>query len=199
VSNLSVNAANLVLGPARLYVAAFGTTEPLDSTVTPNGTTTPPASPWADVGGTDGGVAFAVANTYTDLAVDQLIMAVGSRLTDMKMTVTTKMSEMTFGNLNTALNNIATTGSGSGYTTLDIPVGSAATQPTYAALCLDAWAPMLNTGAPALGRIIVRKVLSDVKVNQMYDRKTQASLDVTFNAFFVSNSIAPVHLVYQTA
>jgi hypothetical protein len=45
----------------------------------------------------------------------------------------------------------------------------------------------------------VRKVLSDVKVNQMYDRKTQASLDVTFNAFFVSNSIAPVHLVYQTA
>lgn len=194
---ISVNAANLVLGPARLYVGAFGVTEPLDSTVTPNGTTTPPGAGWTDVGGTDGGVSFEVDNTYTDLAVDQIIMSVGARLTDMKMSVVTKMSEMTLTNLNTALNSIATVGGGSGYSTLDIPVGSAATQPTYAALCIDAWAPMLSTGAPALGRVIVRKVLSQVKVAMMYDKKTQGSLDVTFSAYYVSNSISPCHLIYQ--
>lgn len=194
-----MNAANLVLGPARLYVAPFGTTEPLDSTVTPNGTTTPPASPWTDVGGTDGGVSFETDLSYTDLSVDQIIMSVGARLTDMKMSVITKLSEITLGNLNTAMNSIATTGGGSGYSTLDIPVGSAATQPTYAALIIDAWAPMLSTGAPALARIIVRKVLSQVKVAMMYDKKTQGSLDCTFSAYFVSNSVAPCHLVYQSA
>ena len=77
MSALSVNAANLVLGPARLYVAAFGATEPLDSAVTPNGVTTPPSTPWVDVGGTDGGVTLEVNNSYTDLVVDQLIMPVG--------------------------------------------------------------------------------------------------------------------------
>src|ERR1035441_1592758 len=110
---ISVNAANLVLGPARLYVAAFGSTEPLDSTVTPIGYTTPPASPWTDVGGTEGGVSFMVENTYTDLEVDQLLMSVGARLTGMKMSITTKMSELTLANLNTTMNNIASTGSGS--------------------------------------------------------------------------------------
>lgn len=196
---MAVNAQNLILGPGRLYAAAFGTAEPLDTAVTPNGVTTPPSSPWTDVGGTDGGVAFGVDNTYTDLAVDQIIMNVGARLTDMKMSVTTKMSEITLANLNTVLNSIATTSDLSGYSTLDIPVGTAATQPTYAALIIDAWAPFLTSGAPALARIIVRKVLAQVKVSMMYDKKTQQSLDVTFNAYFVSNSITPCHLVYQTS
>ena len=196
---MSVNAANLILGPARAYVAPFGTTEPLDSAVTPSGVTTPPSSPWTDIGGTDGGVSFEVANTYTNLVVDQIIMNVGARLTDMTMSVVTKMSELTLTNLNTAMNNIATIGGGSGYQTLDIPVGTASTQPSYLALLVDGWAPLLNTGQPALRRIIVRKLLAQVKVSQMFDKKTQGSFDVTFEAFFVSNSIAPVHIIDQQA
>lgn len=196
---ISVNAANLVLGPARLYVAPFGATEPADSAVTPNGPTNPPSTPWTDVGGTDGGVTFEVDNTYTDLSVDQIVMNVGARLTEMKMTVTAKLSEMTLTNLQTALNSIGTTGSGSGFSTLDIPVGSAATQPTYAALLIDGWAPMLSTGAPALRRIIVRKVLSQVKAQLSYDKKTQQGYECTFAAYFVSNSINPVHVVDQVA
>lgn len=196
---MTVNAANLVMGPARLYVASFGSTEPTDSAVTPNGPSTPPSTPWTDVGGTDGGVTFETDNTYTDLAVDQIIMNVGARLTEMKMTVTAKLSEMTLGNLQTALNNVGTTSSGSGYQTLEIPVGTSATQPSYAAVIIDGWAPMLSTGAPALRRIIVRKVLSQVKATLAYDKKTQQSFDVTFNAYYVSNSIAPIHIVDQTA
>ena len=196
---VAVNAANLVLGPARLYVAPFGSTEPLDSSVTPNGPTTPPSSPWTDVGGTDGGVVLEVDNTYQDLQVDQLTMMVGSRLTAMKMTVTAKLSEMTLANLNTALNNIATISTQTGYTTMDVPVGTASTQPSYAALIIDGWGPTLTTGAPALRRVIVRKVLSQVKASLAYDKKTQQSLDCTFSAYYVSNSINPLHIVDQTA
>ena len=197
---ISVNAANLVLGPARLYVGAFGATEPLDSTVTPNGTTTPPSSAvWTDVGGTDGGVSLEVDNTYQDLSVDQLIMPVGARLTDMKMMVTTKMAELTLTNLNTAMNNIASTGSGSGYSTLDIQVGTSSTQPSYLAMIIDGWAPQLNTGLPALRRIIIRKVLAEVKVSMAFDKKTQQSISASFNAYYVSGSISPIHIVDQTS
>ena len=196
---ISVNAANLVMGPARLYVAPFGATEPADSAVTPNGPTNPPGSPWTDVGGTDGGTTWETDSTYTPLNVDQIIMDVGARLTEIKMSATTKLSEMTFANLQVALNNIAIIGSGSGYQTAEIPVGSSATQPTYAAVLIDGWAPMLSTGQPALRRVIIRKVLSQAKAAFASDKKTQQSLDCTFNAYFVSNSINPVHIVDQLA
>ena len=196
---MSVNAANLILGPARLYIGAFGAAEPADSTVTPNGVTTPPSSPtWTDVGGTDGGVQYSVDGTLTNLQVDQIIMPVGARLTDLTMMVTTKMSELTLTNMSNALNQITSTGSGSGYATQDVTVTSDASQPTYAALIIDGWAPFLASGASALRRIIVRKVLAAPKVSLMYDRKTQGSYDVSFSAFFVSNSINPVHVVDQT-
>jgi hypothetical protein len=58
---------------------------------------------------------------------------------------------------------------------------------------------MLTTGAPALRRVIVRKVLSQVKATLAYDKKTQQAYDVTWQAYFVSSSINPVHVVDQTA
>lgn len=198
MSPISVTASNLVFGPARLYVAPYGTAMPADSAVTPSGPTNPPPSPWADVGGTDGGVAFSVEGTYTDLVVDQVIMPVGSRLTDLKMAITTKLSEVTLANLTTALNSITSTGGGTGYSTLDITVTSAASQPTYISMILDGWAPLLSTGVAALRRIEVFKALSAPKVNLMYDRKNQASYDCTFNIFFISNSVNPVHVIDQT-
>lgn len=199
MSPISVTAANLVLGPATMYVAPFGTTEPADSTVTPNGPTFVPASPWTDVGGTDGGVNFEIDSTYTPLAVDQIIMEVGARLTEIKMQVTAKLAEVTLANMNNVLNSIAITGSGSGYSTLDVPVGSAATQPSYAALMIQGWAPILSTGAAALRRIIVRKVLSQTKIGLMYDKKGQQSYDCTWSCFFISGSVNPIHIAEQTA
>jgi hypothetical protein len=195
---MSVNPANLVLGPAKLYVAPFSTSEPADSAVTPNGYLTPPGGSWVDVGGTDGGITFETDLTYTDLEVDQIIMPVGSRLTAMAMMVTAKLSEMTLTNMSTALNAITTTGSGSGYSTLDITVGSAATQPTYIGMIVDGWAPFTVGGTPALRRIIVRKVLSQAKIQLTFDKKTQDAYDCTFKAYYVSGSINPVHIIDET-
>ena len=187
---MSVNASNLILGPAKLYVSPFGTTEPADTSITPNGASFIPSAPWTDVGGTDGGVTFEVDSTYTDLAVDQIIMNVGARLTDIKMTVAAKLAEVTLANLNTALNSIGTTGGGSGYSTLDIPVTSAASQPTYAALLVVGWAP----GSSMARWVIVRKLLCQTKAMMTYDKKGQLAYDCTWNAFYVSSTIPPVHI-----
>lgn len=193
-----MNSLNLVLGPCRLYVAGLGAAEPPDSAVTPNGYTVPPGAPWTDVGGTDGGVTFEIDDTYTDLTVDQIIMNVGSRLTEMKMQVTAKLSEMTLENFQTAINNIGILSTGTGYRTMEIPVGSAATQPQYAALIIDGWAPMTASGTPALRRIIVRKVLSQVKAQLAFDKKTQQNYDCTFTCYYVSDSINPAKIIDET-
>jgi len=115
------------------------------------------------------------------------------------MSITTKLSELTLANLYTTMNNIGSTGGGSGYNTLDIQVGTSSTQPSYLAMIIDGWAPQLNTGLPALRRIIVRKLLAEVKVTMSFDKKTQQSLDCTFSAYYVSGSISPVHLIDQTS
>lgn len=195
---MGVNSSNLALGPARLYVGAFGATEPADSSVTPNGLSTPPNSAvWTDVGGTDGGVTFEADTTFTDLQVDQVPMMVGARLTETKMTVTAKLSEMTMENMAVALNQIATPSIGSGYQTLDIPVGQTSTQPTYAALIIDGVAPYTSGGNPALRRIIVRKVLSQVKIGLTFDKKSQMAYDCTFTAYYISPGVNPVHIIDQ--
>ena len=196
---LAVTAGNLILGAGRLYVAPFGTTEPTDASVTPNGTTTPPSSPWTDVGGTDGGVTYEVDTTYTPLNVDQIPMEIGARLTDMKIQVTTKMSEITFANLQVAFNSLATTSVGSGYQTMDLQPSASSMQPTYAAAIIDGWAPLTAGGVPALRRVIVRKVLSTAKAALVADKKSQQSLEVTMQAYWVSPSISAIHWVDQTA
>ena len=97
------------------------------------------------------------------------------------------------------MNNIGSTGGGSGYNTLDIQVGTSATQPSYLALIIDGWAPQLNTGQPALRRIIVRKVLAEVKVQMSFDKKTQQGIQTSFNAYYVSGAVSPIHIVDQAA
>lgn len=188
---MSVNPINLVLGPATFRVAPFGTAEPLDSAVASD-----PSVSWVDAGGTDNGVIFEIDGTYTGLTVDQIIMEVGARLTELKPTVTTVLSEITLGNLNTALNGIGTTGSGSGYGTFDLNVTSAATQPAYSALMIDGWAPgNVTSGAARRRRVIVRKALSAPKVKLAYDKKTQQGLETSWGLYYVSSSITPVHIV----
>ena len=196
---MSINVQNFILGPALFYVNVFGAAEPLDSAVTsPNGGIyQPPGGSWLDAGGTNNGVNLEVDTTYTDLECDQLPMNPGARLTALTAQVTTKLAEMTLANINTALNQITAQGQGAGFATLDVVVGAASTQPLYAALIIDGWAPALVTGAPARRRAIVRKTLSKAKVVLGYDKKTQQGLDCTFGAYWISNSVNPIHVVDQ--
>lgn len=193
---MSVTPANLTQGPATVYYGAFGTTEPADSN---GGVTGAPGAGWTDIGATQGGVTVEVDNTYTEQVVDQLVDPVGARLTKRVIQVTFKVAETTLTNLNTAMNSLMTQASGSGYATADPQTTTSATQPTYTALIIDGWAPTLSSGAAARRRIIVRKLLSQVKTQLSYNMQSNAVYDLTWTAFYVSPSIAPFHIIDATA
>lgn len=194
---MSVNPNNLVQGPAQLYIAPFGSTEPADSAATVAGGA--PGAPWVDAGGTITPVMIEEDAKYASLRVTQIPMDLGARITDYTVTITTQMGEISVANLTSALNGLTTVTVNSGYTVVDRVVGSSASQPTYAALIVDGWGPTLNTGAPARWRHIIRKVLSQPKIQRNYDPGKPVVYDVTFTGFYVSSSITPVHEILQTA
>ncbi len=193
-----VTVANLVLGPAFIYWAPFGTAEPADNSVANDGWLTPPPSPWTDLGGTNGGVNVEIDATLTALEVDQVIMEAGARLTALKPVVTASLAEITDANLNVSLNGIMESGSGEGFLTLDLPADISSTQPQYAALIVDGWGPATATGGPALRRFVVRKVLSQVKVALQHDKKTQQKIDCSFQVYYVGGGVKPIHQVTAT-
>lgn len=187
---MSVTATNLVQGPATLYTGAFGATEPADAAVN----TTPPASSWTDVGGTQGGLKLSIDQNYTELEVDQIVDRVGSRLTKREFTVETAMAEVTLTNLSLALNG-GTSASAAGYASFEPSFASSATQPTYKALLFDGWAP----GGTFNRRVIVRKALSTDTTELDYTKDKQTLFGVKFSGHYVSASIAPIHIVDQTS
>jgi hypothetical protein len=185
------------MGPATVYVGAFGATEPVDSAFA-----TPPSSTyWTDVGGTADGTSVLMETdlTYTDLAVDQLIDSVGARLTKRMVQLTAALAETTLANMNIAMNQLLSISAQSTYSTGDPQTTSSATQPTYTALILDGWAPTLNTGAAARRRIILRKCLSASKLALEYEKAKPAVYNTVWTAYFVSSSIALFHITDQTA
>jgi hypothetical protein len=186
---VSVTAANLVQGPATIYVGDFGATEPLDSEVS----TTPSATYWTDAGGTLGGVKLKIDQKYSDLEVDQLVEVVESRLVSREIAAETKLAEVTLTNLR-ALMNGGTTGSGSGYETLDLLEGSSATQPDYSALIIDGYAP-----SGYRRRVILRKVLSVDSVEVEYQKKDQTVFSASFKAHYVSSLVKSMHIVDEVA
>jgi hypothetical protein len=193
---MSVTPTNIVQGPATLYWGTFGTTEPADSNA---GVIAAPGGGWTDFGGTQGGVGLEVDSTYGKINVDQLVDPVGARLTARMITVTATLVEATLNNLYQVMNGQAVQSSGTGYATLDPTTTTSATQPTYSGLIIDGWAPTLSSGAAARRRLIVRKVLSEAKVSEKYTLTDQVQYAVTWTAYYVSPSIAPFHIIDQTA
>jgi len=187
---MAVTATNLVQGPATLYYGDFQATEPDDTAVN----STPQASAWSDVGGTQDGVTLTIDQSYSELDVDQIVDRVGSRLTKRDFTIKTSLAEPTLANL-TLVTNGGTTATGAGYATWEPSFASSATQPDYKALLFDGWAP----GGANIRRAIIRKVLSTDAVDIGYTKDKQTLFAVTWSGHYVSESIAPVHIVDQTA
>lgn len=186
---MAVTTTNLVQGPATLYSGALGATEPADTAVN----TTPAASAWTDCGGTMDGVKLSIAQTYSELEVDQITLRVGSRLTKADYTVETTFAEATLANLSYVLNG-GTSASGAGYASFDPNVTSSATQPNYSAMLFDGWAP-----SQFRRRVIVRKVLSTDSVEVAYTKDKQTAYSAKFSAHYVSGTVTPIHIVDATS
>lgn len=186
---MAVVTTNAAQGPGTLYIGLFGATEPADTAVN----TTPASSAWTDLGGTQDGVKFTVDQTYSEMEFDQIVDRVGSRLTKRDFMVETSLGEVTMANFTYALNG-GTTASGSGYKSYEPTFDSSATQPTYRALIIDAYAENSYRR-----RIIVRKALSTDATEMSYTKDKQTLFPVKFAAHYVSSAIAPIHIVDATS
>jgi hypothetical protein len=176
---MSVTATNLIQGPAELYAGAFGAAEPADSAVN----STPAASAWTDLGGTNGGARLTVALTYSELAVDQLVDSPGRRLTKRDCNIATSLAEPTLENLDRALNG-GTSASGSGWKSWEPDGATSATQPNYFAALLHGWAPAGNRRM-----VILRKALNIANMESAYQKDGQTFIPVDLAGHYVSASI----------
>ena len=187
---MSVNASNLIMGPATLYAGTFGVTEPTDANIN-----TTPGAGWTDVGGTMGGVKLTINQTYTELTVDQIVDTVGRRLTARDVQVATQFAEPTLDNLASALNGgSVVTGTTPVLKTYDPANAISATQPGYGAVLFDGWGP-----SQFRRRVIVRKVLSMSSVDVEYTKSGQTVIPITFGAHYVSAAIPLFHIVDASA
>lgn len=197
---MSVTVANLVQGPATLYLGTYSSTganEPADTAVN----SAPAASAWTDVGGTTDGAELNINQEYKELEVDQVVDIPGRRLTKRDMSVKTNMAEPTLDNLVYALND-GTTATGAGYKNFTPAFTDSATQPTYRALIVDGWAA---GGSGAGGstsfrrRVILRRVLSSDNVEFAYKKEDQTVFTVTWSVHYVSSSLSPFKIIDQTS
>lgn len=191
---MSVTVTNLIAGPATLYVGAFGATEPTDANVN----TTPAASTWTDMGGTQDGATLTLNQDFFELEVDQIVDIPGRRLTKRDVQVKTNLAEATLDNLLVALND-GTVSASASYSTFDPADTNAATQPTYRAILLDGWAPQTGAGVSNRRRVVLRKVLSIDNVESEYKKDGQTLIPVTFGVHYVSSAIKPFRIIDQTA
>src|SRR5581483_4765941 len=119
------------MGPATVYTAAFGATEPAYSAIS----SPPNSAVWTDVGGTADGtsVLLEVEHSLTDIHVEQLIDPVGARVSKRVIQVTVVLEEATLNNLNLAMNQLLTISPGAGYTVADPMTSITSLQPQYTA------------------------------------------------------------------
>lgn len=183
---MAVTATNLTMGPGTLYKGVFGATEPADSAVN----STPAASAWSDLGGTDGGTKLTIDLKYAELTCDQIIDKVGRRLTERELILETNLAEPTLENLRTVING-GTASSGSGWAAFDPLNVTSATQPTYFAIIMDGFAP----GNSGTRRVIARRCLNTGKVEAAYAKDKQTFIPAAFAAHYVSDSVTPFHVV----
>ena len=186
---MAVVASNLIMGPGDLYIATFGATEPADTAIN----VTPPASSWTDLGGTQDGAKLSIDQTYTPLEVDQIVDEPGARLTKRMFTIETNLAEPTLENLKYLLND-GTAASGAGFKSFEPIYASSATQPTYRAIILDGYAPQQFRR-----RFVIRKCLSNDKVESTYKKDSQTLFTVKWQGFYVSSVIAPFKLIDATS
>jgi hypothetical protein len=212
---MAVTPYNIIQGPGTLYVCNWaGATMPNLTTlmaVDPSTVSPTTLTGCVDVGGTTGGITVEVDETMSNITVDQILDPVGARATARTIQVTTTMMETELSNLLLALNGNDPTVAGSGggtitggadtdtYQQLDLTTTTSATQPIYSTIIVDGWGPTdLTTSAPMMRRFIIPKALSAPKISQKFAMADQATVAVTFTAFYTgSTTTSPITVIDQ--
>lgn len=181
----------VVMGPATLYAGALGvvTAPPADASVN----TTPAASAWTNVQGTNGGVTWSHDQKFTPLTVDQTPYAIDDRLTEVDIQVVLTIANVSLANLALALNT--TVGAtGAGFATLEPNYGPQASQVPTLSLLVDGFAPKGTGITTPRRRFYLPRCKQVGKVQAVYSKTVQVGWDCTFNVYYVSDQVAPYHI-----
>ena len=170
---MPVTATNLIQGPATIYAAVFGATEP--ATIADAF-----GVGWTDLGGTKDGIKLSIEQSYADLTVDQIIDVPARRRTGRTVSITTTLAEATLENLARVISNTAPVSNA-----LELDNGLSAFSPAYGAIAFDGIAP-----GGFRRRVILRKTLATGNVEMAYTKDGQTVLPATFMGHWVSSSIA---------
>jgi hypothetical protein len=193
-----INPLNAVRGPARIWVATLGATEPAATNAAL--VADPDSSVWTFVGATQGGCTWEEDQTITDIEADQVVDPIGGRVTKRKIAINFSMLEATLANFAVALNRFGTTTVGTGITTYSPGQMTSGSIPTYSAVLVDGQAPQVPGGGQARRRAIFRKVMNNnAKVSQTYDPAKDDLIPVTFQGYYISPTIDPYFVMDQTA
>lgn len=195
---MAIQPFNVCQGPATVYWALFGATEPAYTAIT----SPPNSAVWTDVGGIADGtsVLLEIDQTYTDIGVEQLVDPIGARLTKRVIQFTVALEEATMANMAIAMNQLVTISSGAGYAVLDPITTNSSTQPQYSALLIDGFAPTTGTSEVSCRRrMILRKALASSKVDLEYEKTKPVVFNTTWTGYWVSSSVQPYEIVDQTS
>lgn len=179
----------LVLGPACVYIGAYGAPEPTSGSVA----STPDPTYWTDIGGLLGGVDILIENEWKTVDFTQVPNQTFRRLTRRRMSAKTEMAEITLANLVRALNDQdAQITAGAGYNeftpTQDVSEG---TPLNYRAVIIQGWAPGFTGSRSKRRSIIMRKCLSIDNVVVNYHKDDQSTFTVTWSVHYAGEGIAP--------
>lgn len=177
---MPINVSNMIAGPADLYYFPVGGTEP----TTPIGFT-PPAD-WTSAGGTDGGVAVTVGQTFETVNSDQTVDIIASLPTERKTTIETQLLERTMTNLKASLNG-GTIVTGATVDTFEPITDLVAVPPDYTGIGLYGKSAINGKR----GLLIVRRCLVTDDVAFSYQKGAAQALGVTWTAHYVDSDTGP--------
>lgn len=161
---LSGSVANIVVGPAQIFVAPYGTAVP-----TLSGAVTDFGAPFIEPGFTDTGIEWDYTPTFADIKVDEILGPVDKIFTAHKLIINVKLAETTLANLNIAIGASTLTGS-------TLSIGSPLAPPEF----------ILGFIGPApSGKIregIIYRCVSMAALKAQYHRKDKVMYEVQLEA-----------------
>lgn len=189
-------AFQVIQGAGRMYTGVFsatGANEPALTAVN----VAPQASAWTYTGFTSDGMTLTIAQSFSDMHVDQLSDRVGTKLLTRDVQLQVNLAEATLANLTLGMNG-GTTSSAAGpaaYSLYEPTYDGTELQPTYLAVLFDGYAPSNSAGVSKRRRIILRKAISTENVESAYKKDSLTLVPVTFTSHYVSDTVAPFRFI----
>lgn len=177
----------LVMGPASVYVADYGTLEPTDT-----GTL---LGSYSDLGTTLDGVQLTVKHEYESPVLVQEVHKPSSRLKRRHLSVKCSLAEPTLTSLLYALDHGSIV-AGAGYESYSAPLIDRATPLTYRVVIIDGWAPDFNpNNQHKRRRLILRRCLSTQGAEMSYNKDKLTVYGLQWDVHRVDDSTAPFKII----